>query len=85
MNRVKYIDAAGGVIVKNGQGTIKRIIVGQTSGGAAKIYDSVGVGGTQIAELKASIAEGCYDFDCIFATGLYIETAGASKLTIIYS
>lgn len=83
-NHITYIGTAGSTLVKTGRGTLKRIVVGTTSAGVVRVYDSVGSGGTQIAELKASVAEGSFDFDGIFATGLYIENPIGSKITVIW-
>lgn len=80
-----YISSATTTVVKSGIGVLRKIIVGTTSAGAIKIYDGVDDGaGIQKGELKASIAEGTFEFDCVMAKGILIITDGASKITVIY-
>ena len=69
-----------------GPGTLKKIIVGETAAGAITVYDEVAGGTTKIvAVLKASIAEGEYEFDVAVGQGLQIVTAAASKITVVYN
>lgn len=86
-NTFKYraLETAGATTLKSSSGVLHSIVVGTTSAQAVLIYDSAGSGGTKIAELKASIAENTYLFDCRFATGLHIENPGGSKLTVNYA
>lgn len=79
-----YISTATTTTVKSGRGTLKRIVLGETAAGAITVYDNTAGSGTVVAVLKASIAEGEFNFDCRFLTGLTIVTAGASKLTVIW-
>lgn len=80
----RFINTAGSTLVKSGSGVLHSVVLGETAAQAIKVYDSIGSGGTQIAELKASIVERTYEFHSRFAKGLYIENPGGSKLTIIY-
>lgn len=70
--------------VKGGAGFLHRIIVNTTAAGAVTIYDNTAGSGTKIATLKSSIAEGSYEYNVAFSTGLTIVTAAASDLTIVY-
>jgi len=72
--------------IKTNGGFLHRVIVGTTSAKAVQIWDGTdgGANNVQIGELKASISEGSYEFNCLFANGLYIGNPGGSKLTIIY-
>lgn len=80
-----YINSATITVVKSGAGILRRIIVGTTSAGAIEIYDGIDDGtATQKGELKASITEGTFDFDCVMAKGIMIITRGASKITVVY-
>lgn len=79
-----YISSATTTTPTTRQGKLIRIIVTETSAGAITAYDNDEASGTVIALLKASIAEGTYDFDVDFKNGLTIVTAGASKLTVVY-
>lgn len=63
----------------DGDGVLKRVIVGETAAGAITLADSAGT----IAVLKASIVEGAYDFEVEFADYLAVTVAGASKVSVI--
>jgi hypothetical protein len=78
------ISTATTTTVKSGRGRLVRIIVNTTAAATVTVYDSTTGSGTKIATLKASVAEGSYDYDCLFLTGLTIVTAGASDLTVVY-
>ena len=86
MNTFKYraLETAGANTVKSSSGVLHSIVVGTTSAQAVSLWDSTGSGGVKIGELKASIAENTYLFDCRFAAGLHIENPGGSKLTVNY-
>lgn len=82
--RCVYTEAAQSTTIKTGAGVLRAIIIGSTPTKAIEIYDSAGSGGTKLAELKTSIAEGTYRFDCNFAAGLHISNPGGGKLSVIY-
>lgn len=75
---------SGATTIKIGAGILRAVIIGSTPSKAIEVYDSIGSGGTKIAELKASLAEGTYRFDCNFASGLHITNPGGGKLSVIY-
>lgn len=81
---VKYIGSATTTQVKTGAGRLHAIVVGETAAGSIKIIDNTAGTTTNLGELKASIAEGTYEFNCQFTTGLRIVTGGASKISVIY-
>jgi bifunctional ADP-heptose synthase (sugar kinase/adenylyltransferase) len=83
-NRCYYTEAATATTIKTGRGVLRAIVVGSTPAKAIEIYDSAGSGGTKLGELKTSIAEGTYEFDCVFGTGLHISNPGGGKISIIY-
>lgn len=83
-NNYTYISTATTTQVATGRGTLKAIVVGETAAGSIKIIDGTSGTTTNLGELKASIAEGRYEFDCIFSAGLRIVTAGASKITVVW-
>lgn len=83
-NRVAYISTATTTQVKTGSGYLKAIVIGETAAGAISIIDNTAGTTANIGVLKASIAEGTYEFNCPFVTGLRIVTAGASKISVIY-
>lgn len=81
-----YIATQTTTAVDSGQGQLVRIIVTETAAGAITIYDEAAGGTTTIiAVLKASIAEGTYEFGVQYKAGIQIVTAAASKLTVVYS
>jgi len=83
--RFTYVTGTGSTTIKTGRGTLHAIIVGTTSAGKVEIFDGVDGGTfTQLGELKASIGEDSYQFDCTFANGLYITNIGGSKLTVVW-
>jgi hypothetical protein len=86
MDAYRYIATATTTDVFSGPGRLKKIILGETAAGAITIYDEATGGTTTIVGiLKASIAEQEFDFDIAVGKGLQIVTAGASKLTVVYS
>lgn len=86
MDAYRYISTATTTDVFSGPGRLKKIILGETSAGAITIYDEETGGSTNVVGvLKASIVEGEYEFDVAVGQGLQIVTAGASKLTVVYS
>jgi len=84
-NRYAYIATATTTQVHTGAGRLQKIIVGETAAGSIKIIDGTSGSTTNLAELKASIAEGSYEFNVAFGSGLRIITAGASKITVVYT
>lgn len=78
-----YISTQTTTVASRGKGKLYRITIGETAAGAITVYDSLSAAGTIIAVLKASIAEGTYEFGAEFKIGCTIVTAGASKLTAI--
>ncbi len=82
--RCTYTETAGATTIKSSAGVLRAIVVGSTPTKAIEIYDSAGSGGTKLGELKTSIAEGTYRFDCNFAAGLHISNPGGGKLSVIW-
>ena len=86
MDAYNYIATNTTTNVFVGSGRLKKIIIGETAAGAITIYDEAAGGTTAIvAVLKASIAEGEYEFNAALGKGLQIVTAAASKITVVYS
>lgn len=81
----EYISSATTTQVVTGQGTLHYITIGETAAGSIKIIDNTEGSTTNLAELKSNIAEGTYEFNARFHTGLRIITAAASKITVAYS
>lgn len=79
-----YIDSATTTQVDTGLGKLIRIVINETAAGAISLIDNTTGSTANIGILKASIAEGTYEFGIAYAVGLRIITAGASKLTVVY-
>lgn len=86
-----YISSATSTDV-TGQGSnpttakLIRIVVGETAAGAISIYDALsGATTTTVGVLKASVAEGTYEYGVTFSRGIQVVTAGASKITVVWS
>lgn len=79
------IDSATTTQVDSGQGQLIRIIVGETAAGEISIIDNTSGSTANIGTLKASIAEGTYEFGVNYGVGLRIITAAASKITVVYA
>lgn len=75
-----YISTATTTNVTTARSVLRRIVLGETAAGAITIQDKNAV---VVGVLKASIAEGTYEFDVTMA-GITVITAGASKLTVVY-
>ena len=80
-NQSVYIATQTTTVVCPKSSVLAAIILGETASGSITVYD----GTTIIAVLKASIAEGNFDFhDRVVDGPLSVVTAGASKLTVVY-
>lgn len=84
-NQYNYISTATTTQVATGPVTLKKIILGETAAGAISIIDGTSGSTANVGVLKASIGEGEYEFNVRLAAGLRIVTAGASKLTVVYT
>lgn len=71
--------------VATGRGTLQAITVNTTSAGSIKIIDNTAGSTANIGTLKASVAEKTYWYNCVFANGLRIITAGASDITVTWA
>lgn len=83
-NKYTYISTATTTNVHVGPISLVRIVLTETASGAITIYDEAAGGTTTVVGvIKASAAEGVYEFGVACAKGLQIVTAGASKLTVV--
>jgi hypothetical protein len=83
VNEYSYAYITGTTQVKTGRGVLHAIVVGETTATALQVIDNTAGSTTNLGELKASIAERTYIFDCIFTSGLRI-VCGAGKYTVIF-
>lgn len=81
----RRINAAGTYLVKSGNGTLYRIVVGTTAVGTITIYDdTTAASGSEILVLKPSIQEGSYSLMVGFLRGLTVVMEANSDITVIY-
>lgn len=78
-----YISTATTTLARAGRCVLKKLVVTETVASTITVYDSLAASGTIVAVLKASIAEGSYDFDINLSIGCTIVTAGAGKVTAV--
>ena len=78
-----YISSATTTQVHTGACRLHSIVVGTTTATALKVIDGTSGSTTNVGELKASVAEGVYEFNCHMAKGIRI-VSGAGDYTIIY-
>ena len=79
------ISTATTTVVKSGKGNLHSITVNTTAAATITIYDNTAASGTTIGTMVASIAEGTYEYNIRFNTGLTILTGGASDITVNFS
>lgn len=80
-----YITGIADTVVKDTPGILRRIIITEAVASTIIVYDDPAAVSTAIiASFVASAPVGRYEFNCVFRNGLFIVTAGASKLTVIY-
>jgi len=84
-NNYTFINGIATVQVATGAGTLVRIVLTETAAGAISISDNTAGTTQDIGIMKASIAENSYPYGVKFTKGLRIGTAGASKLTVVWS
>ena len=68
-------------VIAQGGGIVAKVIVNTTAAATITIADSTGT----LAVLKASIAEGAYEYDLAWAGYLAVTVAGASDVTITHT
>ena len=80
-NEYVYISTNTTTVVSPKSCVLSRIVLGETAAGSITVLDDANT----VAVLKASIAEGTYNFgDLVIKGVLSVVTAGASKLTVVY-
>lgn len=83
-NNAQYISTATTTTCKTGAGLLHTITVNGGTAGTIIVYDNTAASGTIIASFDSTNALATYTFDAIFATGLTVITAAATKLTVSY-
>jgi hypothetical protein len=75
------------VVVKEGAGTLHRIVVGTVAGQAATVilYDNIAGSGTKIASMKFPTNDTkSVEFGVAFTTGLTVVTTNSPEVTVVY-
>ena len=91
MYNIQEYEAVAGTggqqVIFTGKGILHSIIVGNTTGTAVQVADSVTVNVTSgtFLILKASIAEGTYLIDASIANGLVVSNAIAGSYCVLYT
>lgn len=78
-NDTLTIGCTAAACVHEGDGVLERVIVGEAAAGAITLADSTGT----VAVLKASVAEGSYEFGLEFSGYLTVTAAAATKVTVV--
>jgi hypothetical protein len=80
-----YIDADATTQVVTGACTLVRIVINTAAAGSIKIIDGTAGTTANVAIIKASAAEGSYEYGVKMAAGIRIVTAHAdSDITVVY-
>jgi len=82
-NEYTYLDTAATTQIFLLSGTLVSIVIGETAAGSIKVIDGAGTA-SNIAELKSSIVEGEYKFNCRVKNGLKIIAASNTKFTVLW-
>ena len=86
-----YIAAGATTAITGTTGVMSKLIritVGETAAGAIRVYDAVSGGAlaaNQKVELKASVAEGTYEYGITMAQGIQVVSLAGSKFTVVWS
>jgi len=78
------ISTAATTLVKTGAGFLHKLLVPGGTLGAVTVYDSLTASGTIIVPTVTPVAGGVLIEDVEFFTGLTIQTAAATVLTVSY-
>ncbi len=84
-NDYSYIATATTTQVYTGPCILKSIIVNTTAAGAISIIDNTSGSTVNVGILKASVAEGTYEYNVKMSKGIRIITAGASDITVTFT
>ncbi len=80
-----YLSAGSTSQIFTGKGILHSIAVNSSTATVIGVYDSISSTSTgTTALIKASIAEGVYNYDITIANGLYL-TYGAGNYTVIWT
>jgi hypothetical protein len=79
------ISSATTTQVEPGPAVLVRIIVNTTAAGTIGIIDNTSGTTVNVGQLKASVAEGTYEYGVFCATGIRIVTGAASDITVVTS
>ena len=79
-----YIASATTTQVVSGKCRLIAIIVNATAAGTIGIIDNTTGTTVNVGQLKASVVEGTYLYNCAMDKGIRIVTAAASDITVVW-
>lgn len=83
-NEKTYISTATTTQVATGPCILIGITVNTTAAGTIGIIDDITGTTVNVGQLKSSIAEGTYAYNCIMKKGIRIVTGAASDITVLW-
>lgn len=79
------INTAVTTVVKASPGVLRRVVVNTSAAGSITIYNALSATGTPVAILKASVAEGTYEYNVRMNTGITVVTGHNDQdVTVVY-
>lgn len=83
-NEKTYITTTTTTQVATGACLLVGIVVNTTAAGTIGIIDGIAGTTVNVGQLKASITEGTYMYNCIMKSGIRIVTGGNSDITVLW-
>lgn len=83
-NEKTYISTATTTQVVSSPAILVGIVVNTTAAGTIGIIDGTSGTTVNVGQLKASVAEGTYTYNCIMKSGIRIVTGAASDITVLW-
>jgi hypothetical protein len=80
-----YISTNTTTQVYTGKCILHGIVVNTTAAGTIGIIDGTSGTSVNVGQLKASVAEGLYEYHCTMKNGIRIVTGASSDITVLYS
>lgn len=80
-----YITTTTTTQVFSGRGTLQAITVNTSAAGTIGIIDGTTGTTVNVGQLKASVAEGTYWFNCVMKAGCRIVTGANSDITVTWA
>lgn len=85
-NEGQYLAMSGSALLKNGAGTLRKIICTTSSTAILTIYDNTAASGTKIIDSLTLVAGTVYEIGALAIAGIYVHLdSGSGKWTAIYN